>query len=568
MKKMETGFTLIEIVVMLAIVSIGVAFYAQQQSHADKVDQARSVGQQLFQYHNALKAYALRASVDPSSISTGSHTGVKWLKDTGCGGTADQAYLPCSFQENFPFGGLNYKANVSTSNNSNGDTIITINSETSPYISKDGLARPDLAGLAAITASGNSSILTPISQSLGDLSSNPKTATISMTASNTPLSSDVWLRTDGTTPMDASITFSNTNNEDRNLTNVSKILPKNSRNLIFGDASLSGNLVVDYDTSIYGSLLVQNDLETHGDISVAGLIHSKGDIHTKSNISSDSSFISDGSISIAKSADMDGNITSGQNTSSGQNTNIDGALDVSANMSAGKGISTRGELHVSGDISTQSYFAAKGEITALDNMRAANSATVKGTVESGLDIIGAKGIVISSDSILDDNLAVSGLATIGGNTSVGNNVFVNGNLHAKRDAEFNQDVKVDGKSTFNTLSGDLQVAPRGTVGRGCSPNGRIATDSVGELLSCANGKWKKMGDFIVSQTKSGVLAPSRKSCKTSRIADKSYAICSLTGTGGLGRWEHARIYKNSNGDYYMRGCRGDWRGRWWWQCFK
>lgn len=55
-------------------------------------------------------------------------------------------------------------------------------------------------------------------------------------------------------------------------------------------------------------------------------------------------------------------------------------------------------------------------------------------------------------------------------------------------------ITVAGTATINKLAGNLQVTPTATVGTACSPNGRIAQDGTGLILSCQSGVWKKTGD--------------------------------------------------------------------------
>lgn len=50
---------------------------------------------------------------------------------------------------------------------------------------------------------------------------------------------------------------------------------------------------------------------------------------------------------------------------------------------------------------------------------------------------------------------------------------------------------VTGTSTINQLAGNLEVTPTATINTACSPNGRIARDTNGLLLSCQSGVWQK-----------------------------------------------------------------------------
>jgi prepilin-type N-terminal cleavage/methylation domain-containing protein len=50
---------------------------------------------------------------------------------------------------------------------------------------------------------------------------------------------------------------------------------------------------------------------------------------------------------------------------------------------------------------------------------------------------------------------------------------------------------ITGATTTNQLAGNLEVTVTATVNTACSPNGRIARDANGLLLSCQSGVWKK-----------------------------------------------------------------------------
>lgn len=52
---------------------------------------------------------------------------------------------------------------------------------------------------------------------------------------------------------------------------------------------------------------------------------------------------------------------------------------------------------------------------------------------------------------------------------------------------------VSGTATLDTLAGNLTISTTATEGSACSPNGRIARDANGLLLSCQSGVWKKQG---------------------------------------------------------------------------
>lgn len=50
---------------------------------------------------------------------------------------------------------------------------------------------------------------------------------------------------------------------------------------------------------------------------------------------------------------------------------------------------------------------------------------------------------------------------------------------------------VPGKATINQLDGNLEIVSKGIEFSPCYPNGRIATEADGSLLSCQNGTWNR-----------------------------------------------------------------------------
>lgn len=97
---------------------------------------------------------------------------------------------------------------------------------------------------------------------------------------------------------------------------------------------------------------------------------------------------------------------------------------------------------------------------------------------------------------VDDNgnLTVAGTTTtatlsVTGNSTLAGNLTVNGNTSLGDAAT--DTVAVPGTATINKLAGNLEVTSTATEGTACSPNGRIARDANGLILSCQSSRWKK-----------------------------------------------------------------------------
>jgi prepilin-type N-terminal cleavage/methylation domain-containing protein len=92
------------------------------------------------------------------------------------------------------------------------------------------------------------------------------------------------------------------------------------------------------------------------------------------------------------------------------------------------------------------------------------------------------------------NLVIAGTATaatlsVTGNSTLAGNLTVNGNTSLGDAAT--DTVNIPGTATINKLAGNLEVTSTATEGTACSPNGRIARDANGLILSCQSGSWKK-----------------------------------------------------------------------------
>lgn len=117
------------------------------------------------------------------------------------------------------------------------------------------------------------------------------------------------------------------------------------------------------------------------------------------------------------------------------------------------------------------------------------------------------------------NITVAGTATINnlsvsGNTTIGD--ATSDTLIVNAGSTFNHGVTI-GNGTAASASNTLVVNRTATEGAACSPNGAVARNSVGLLLSCQSGVWKKSSgeggssrgstvytDFTVNTCTSGI----------------------------------------------------------------
>ncbi|WP_415913014.1 prepilin-type N-terminal cleavage/methylation domain-containing protein [Neptuniibacter sp. QD37_11] len=565
MLNQQKGFSLIELIMSLAIMAIGVLLFVQHEQHQMRMALAKVTGKQLFEYHNAIKSYAISKSLNPTGIATGTFTGVDWLKDSSCGGTASTSFLRCDFQEITPFGKLSFEATVSTATTPAGEELISITSNTTPF-TYGGIPRGDLAGVAAISASGQSSLFTPVSASFGNISSDPSTAKITMTAYNSPVAQSVWLKVDGSNPMEGKIRFSSPNDEERNLNGVNRITAEDGGSLILGGGILSGKFISEYDTEIFGKLQVQDNLNVQGDSYTLGSIYADGSITSEGNISAD------GDLTASIDLDSGNDITVGLSMSAQKDLVVDNDLTAGKNIfvrediTVGQNLVSGGSLHADNGIYGDAIHA-DGDIIAGTNIEVGENLEVGGTLEAQDDIIGAKGLEISGDSILKGRLFARN------NVSLQSDVLANMDLSILGRLTVDGETKISGNSTFSKavktdeLDGNLTIRTRVSSGGGCSPIGRIGTDSAGNLLSCVSGKWKRVASLQPNKIISGSFTPPHEGCSSRRIADSSYQMCTFTGHARVAEREYIFIYK-SGGSFYIRGCRGGWTGTAYYKCLK
>ena len=57
-------------------------------------------------------------------------------------------------------------------------------------------------------------------------------------------------------------------------------------------------------------------------------------------------------------------------------------------------------------------------------------------------------------------------------------------------ADDSGNITIAGTATINNLAGNLTVTPTATLNTACTPNGRIAQDGTGLILSCQSGFWR------------------------------------------------------------------------------
>lgn len=286
----QAGFTLLEILMVIAIMSILAFIDMQDKTLRAEQEKARQLGMDLFRYNAGVREYlSVHAGSNNASSFIGTKTGVNWLKSPTCGGVADKDYVPCNFMSDTGgltnYGRMSFTTTITSNAVGEKMTAETVMSE----FTISGRPRADLAGLAALVARGSSSNSeTPLLHTTdgaavycattnSDKRFNLCTSNVGriVMRASTDVSQDSWLRTDGSNKMLNAITFdagdspSNTAFSNREIRNVARIFNGFTGTRAGDDGSLTiGNdglsqgtnfgVIIDADQEVLGALEVRS----------------------------------------------------------------------------------------------------------------------------------------------------------------------------------------------------------------------------------------------------------------------------------------------------------------------
>jgi prepilin-type N-terminal cleavage/methylation domain-containing protein len=262
-KKKQSGFTLLELMLVLGLIAVGVMLEFESKQVEMQQMQARVAGGLLFEYNNAVRSWI---SSNPDA-NAATNVGSGWLKPTSCGGTSSVQYLRCSFPDSstaspIPQGRLALQS-ITAITGTAPNKRVTVTTTTSPFLNTENVVRSDLSGLAAIVAAaGATSSSSPAMMATdGQVKSSPLTGAITMVASNNA-ANDVWLRTDGSNTMNSNLTFNASKAANlREIHNISRLYSLAGEIFYLGQSggALANQLmVVDANPQILGNLLVSN----------------------------------------------------------------------------------------------------------------------------------------------------------------------------------------------------------------------------------------------------------------------------------------------------------------------
>ncbi|MHD0644186.1 type IV pilus modification PilV family protein [Pseudomonas aeruginosa] len=289
--KNSKGFTLIELILAVALISIGTILGFQEKLTKLEQDLATESGQWLLAYNNAVREWISANPGAPASTKTGS----AWLKSTTCpGGLSTVAYLPCNFPaatvaSPIPGGNLSLTTTISTTGVAP-NIITSASTTTTAYLVGPGKIRSDLSGLAALVASSGSQSADPRAGGVdGAIRSTVTTGVISMLASNNG-NTDPWLRTDGSNTMNASLKFDASKAANmREIQGVSRLQNIAATALTLGNSGGAGagySVIVDANETVNAIQDIANNSNAGNGISITrgGMRTLNGNITASSDI--------------------------------------------------------------------------------------------------------------------------------------------------------------------------------------------------------------------------------------------------------------------------------------------
>ena len=453
-KRRQQGVTLIELLLVIAIISFMTLLDFEKKKTELDHTQAKIVGNHLATFNNAARAWLASNVGSPSKT----HNGTLWLKHTSCGGPNSISYLPCDFPDAtsvspIPSGNISLNTVVKTSGTAP-NQITEISTVTSPYTMNGGLVRSDLAGLSAIMAAASSATNSSGAgmTSDGSFKSDPETAVITIKVRNNGFD-DPWLRTDGGNEMHSNIVFDETKPENlRQVENVSRIQNVLGKILSIGNpngAALGVNVVVDANQQIYGNLLVNKDasvagnLSANGNATVGGNLRVKGNSKINGNLDVDGNITTDGSIAAQKNISTSLNMVAQRFYDADNNSFY---MDPAGTSNVGS-MRLNGELSVAGKarfddalvlnkvVSEGSYCAETGSVARDHAGKILTCQAGRWTLGSGLNVGGRTSISFNNYYCLGFSALV--YAQIRGDVrdSMGVEIVVNGSVEAASKAD-------------------------------------------------------------------------------------------------------------------------------------
>jgi len=223
MKTLNKGFSLLEIMLALAITALATGYGISTYVETQLEEQAKYAGELVAQYNSAVAARL--ADINEAGTwgsTTDPAPGVDWLKSaTDCGGTATgtKNYLPCNFPSQLPFG-LTFTTVKGTGPNPNFVTTlgrVLVNGDVKIGLAKiirNTAIEKGTVGPAAAAVNKTYDIDFTIGATEGNMTATAEVA---------PGTGSMWVRTDGTSTMTGSLKGNGTLTLSNNATDSSNI---------------------------------------------------------------------------------------------------------------------------------------------------------------------------------------------------------------------------------------------------------------------------------------------------------------------------------------------------------
>ena len=207
-RKKQSGFSFIELLLSLGVITVLGFTALQSKIERTEKEVAEAFGTSVALYSQAVASYI---ADEGTAVPSGTFTGFDWLKSSGCGGSAPQDYVPCSWNPRLPFNialetEVIYGTGVVT--DPCPEPVGHVCAETRLTVpATNGQERLDLAAemLHATQGSSNSIRATQQRFSLNDLGQ------LQVTAVGTQAPATLFLRVDGVNNMDATLDMGNKN---------------------------------------------------------------------------------------------------------------------------------------------------------------------------------------------------------------------------------------------------------------------------------------------------------------------------------------------------------------------
>ena len=256
LRKKQSGFSFIELLLSLGVITVLGFTALQSEIERSEKEVADAFGTSVALYSQAVASYIADEGI---GVPSGTFAGFDWLKSSGCGGSAPQDYVPCTWNPRLPFN-IALETEVIYGTGVVGDPcpepVGHVCAETRLTVpATNGQERLDLAAemLHATQGSSNSIRATQQRFTLNDVGQ------LRVTAVGTQAPATLFLRVDGVNNMDATLDMG-----DHNLVDV-------------GDLTAEGEVemarFVDRDDPAFvmdpNTQSILQDLDARGDFAAA-----------------------------------------------------------------------------------------------------------------------------------------------------------------------------------------------------------------------------------------------------------------------------------------------------------